>query len=352
MAPLECPRKDCKWTTGANPESVWSELLRVHGDEHRESFQSTTNNQPNKAEKMKQPSISTGCTAEEWAFFLTEWADYKQLTKPSEEDTSRILLQCCDTELRRNLHRYHGNLGTKKEDVVLTAIKQHAVQVENIVNSRVDLLHMKQDRDEPVRSFVARLKGQANICNYVLQLTCPCKCGHQFEAYYTDHQVRDVLASGLADTDIRSDVLSDINQETSLDKLVLLIETKEVGKKSASRFSETHKTSAVRSTYRRERNPAPNTHGKHKYTSHKNQYCSWCGNQGHGNFRDFEIRRKVCPAFNHTCKFCSKKGHYEKVCRERQAIHPHQPSTSAVNTEPHEASCEGEDQAGAIQQWE
>ena len=114
MAPLKCPRKDCKWTTGEHPESVWSELLRVHGDEHRESFHAITSNQSNEAEKMKQPSISTGCTAEEWAFFLTEWSDYKQLTKPSEEDTSRILLQCCDTELRRNLHRYHGNLGTKK----------------------------------------------------------------------------------------------------------------------------------------------------------------------------------------------------------------------------------------------
>lgn len=47
------------------------------------------------------------------------------------------------------------------------------------------------------------------------------------------------MTSGLADTEIRIDVLSDIHQEMPLDKMVQLVETKEAGKKSASRLMDT-----------------------------------------------------------------------------------------------------------------
>ena len=163
MAPLKCPRVNCTWTTQDAPPEVWNELLRGHNDEHREAFKDVANNQTNKGERMKQPTINSVCTPEEWSFFLCEWSDFKELSKLTEQDIPRILLQCCDTELRRNLHRYYGNLGIKKEDVVLAAIKQHAVQVENIAVSRDALLQMKQDRDQPVRGFMAEVWGKAKV---------------------------------------------------------------------------------------------------------------------------------------------------------------------------------------------
>ena len=164
-----------------------------------------------------------------------------------------------------------------------------------------------------------------------------------------------MLISGLADNEIRSDSLSIVHQEKNLDKLITLIETKEIGKKSALRLNDTHRTSAVRSSYKREMNQATrnqnqNTNVKFKNTNQKNPSCNWCGNHGHGNFRDFEIRWKVCPSFNHICKTCNKKGHYETKCRDKQEKHHRQPNTSAVNTDSYDASFETEDQVGAIQQ--
>ena len=58
--------------------------------------------------------------------------------------------------------------------------------------ARVTLNNMRQDRDEPVRAFAARLRGQAGVCKF----THPCTgCGG--ETNYTDAIIRDVLCRGI-----------------------------------------------------------------------------------------------------------------------------------------------------------
>ena len=47
--------------------------------------------------------------------------------------------------------------------------------------------------------------------------------------------------------------------------------------------------------------------------------CGYCDNTGHGKSASLGIRRKVCPAFNVTCKECGRKGHYDHVCRNKRA---------------------------------
>ena len=37
---------------------------------------------------------------------------------------------------------------------------------------RTELLHMSQDRDEPFRSFAARVRGKAETCTYSTTCTC------------------------------------------------------------------------------------------------------------------------------------------------------------------------------------
>ncbi len=50
---------------------------------------------------------------------------------------------------------------------MLTAIKALAVREENPKVARVALSRMVQDRGEPIRSFAARLRGQAEVCRFV-----------------------------------------------------------------------------------------------------------------------------------------------------------------------------------------
>ena len=66
----------------------------------------------------------------------------------------------------------------------------------------MNLLLSKQDREEPICAFYARLKGLASMCNYVVKG----KCAHESDVTlnYSDSMIRDVLITSLADEDITS----------------------------------------------------------------------------------------------------------------------------------------------------
>ena len=108
--------------------------------------------------------------------------------------------------------------------------------------------------------------------------------------------VKDVLVSGLADNQIQRELFANANQQMSLDEMVNLIESKEVGNRSVSQVSNTVKNYAVRSTYKRDISKTIKNHnqtirGENTSTKSKTWPCNWCGKQGHGNYRDQEIRR-------------------------------------------------------------
>ena len=73
-------------------------------------------------------------------------------------------------------------------DYILAAIRKLAVREENTMVARVTLHYMRQDRDESVKNFGARLRGQADICKFVID--CP-NCDAKVN--YADAIMRDVL---------------------------------------------------------------------------------------------------------------------------------------------------------------
>lgn len=85
--------------------------------------------------------------------------------------------------------------------------------------ARATLQNMRRDRDEQVRNFTAKHRGQAGVCKFVI--TCP-NCYH--EVNYTDTIVRDVLARGIADPDIQLDLLGDKNQNMTLEEVTQFVE--------------------------------------------------------------------------------------------------------------------------------
>lgn len=58
---------------------------------------------------------------------------------------------------------------TKKN--VLVAMKALAVQAENTMIARVALSNMRQGHEEPIQSFHAGIKGQADTCKYEMKCT-------------------------------------------------------------------------------------------------------------------------------------------------------------------------------------
>ena len=330
MPAIPCPWDECDFETGDYGEAIAAEILKFHGYTH---------NKPNQSEKeiiikVEKPIITLGCTAEKWTFFTSRWQNFKKINRLKEANHSAHLIECCDNDLLLTLHRTHGdNLQTKTEVEVLAAIKKIAVRPEQEIVARVRLLDMKQDRDEPVRNFVARLQGQANTCDFFVTHTCECDITK--EVSYTDVMVRDVLAKSIADTDIQIELLGVTNTKMSLEETISFIEAKEMGKASATQLSDAHSASAVRSTYKRNTRKEFNPVNQQSASQHQDnlpQYttCGWCGQKGHGNKIKGTMRKGICPAYGKLCSKCNKLNHAESVCRGKTSKHAH---TSALVTD-------------------
>ena len=97
--------------------------------------------------------------------------------------------------------------------------------------ARVKLQQMRQDRDEPVRAFADRLRGQAGVCSFSIKCLSD-TCGSSVD--YSDIMIRDALIRGLDDEEIRLDILGESRQDLSLEDTLSYVEAKESGKRSAS----------------------------------------------------------------------------------------------------------------------
>ena len=166
---------------------------------------------------------------------------------------------------------------------VLSAIKMLAVHKENTMVARTALYTMRQDCDETIRSFSARIKGQAGVCKYIMK--CP-SCSTNVN--YTDTILRDVLSRGIADHEIQLDVLGDQNQDMTLEEVRKFMEAKESGKLSASRLLDLQDAAAASSTYRREK--------QQEVQDRMTELCSYCGKECQGRSAPPHVRRKKYPA--------------------------------------------------------
>lgn len=191
MPVVGCPFPDCQYETPDYGDAIVAALITAHSSSHAIPHQSSTIS--SKVEKVKRPSISASGTSEEWSYFLTRWKEYVHATKIIGQEEVIQLLECCEESLRKDLTQSAGgSLLNNPVNEVLSAIKTLAVREENIMVARVTLHNMKQDRDETVRSFGARLRGQAGICKFIIE--CPsCQC----DINYTEPILRDVLTRGI-----------------------------------------------------------------------------------------------------------------------------------------------------------
>lgn len=194
-----------------------------------------------KVEKAKRPTVYSAGSREDWTYFLSRWKDYVQVTKVSGKELVIQLLQCCDETLRRHLTRLTGgSLVDKTEQDVHKAMRTLVVREENVMVARVVLHGMTQGCNETVRSFGARLWGQASVCKFTMQ--CP---GCNIYVNYTEAILRDVLTRGLCDPDIQLELLGDKNQDITFEQSFKFVEAK---KRSASDLLDSQGTEATSSS--------------------------------------------------------------------------------------------------------
>ena len=104
----------------------------------------------------------------------------------------------------------------------MTAMKSLAVVAVATGVTCAELVQLRQERDESFRSFAARVRGKAETC---AAYTAKCTCDRQVD--FTDIIIRDVLLAGIADMDIRREVLGTSNVlEQSVNDVVVALEQK------------------------------------------------------------------------------------------------------------------------------
>ena len=311
MPVVQCPVPTCDYETADLDAVIVAALLTTHATVHNAAPPSATQSY-HKVEKVRRPTISSAGTSEEWTYFIARWNEYVEATNIKDKELVIQLLECCDDTLRRDLTRSAaGSLTDKSQNEVLAAIRTLAVREENTMVARVTLNNMTQDRDETVRSFGARLRGQAGVCKFIIQ--CP---GCDRDVNYTDAILRDVLTRGLSDPEIQLDLLGHRSQDMTLEQVFQFVEAKESGKRSASKLFDSQGAEAASSSYRRNKNTARLASKK---VEKPESVCSYCGKKGHGTRAPLHVRKKECPAFGQTCHSCNKMNHFEAMCRGQKA---------------------------------
>ena len=339
MPKVKCPYQNCDYETDDVSDAIVVSLLNIHAKSHAAPDAPRQATTAAKVEKVRCPTVTSAGTSEEWAYFITRWKEYATATKVTGNDRVIQLLECCDEPLQKDLTRAAGgSLTEKSEDQVLAAMKTVAVREENAMVARVALHDMRQERDETVRSFGARIRGQAGVCKFSVE--CP-QC--HTKVNYTDSILRDVLSRGLADHEIQLDLLGDANQDMTLEEVFQFVESKEAGKRSALRLHESQGAQAASSSYKQSKRPPTK-----ERQQNSPELCNYCGQQGHGVKAPPRIRRDQCQAYNHTCKHCGRLHHFEQLCRSKDNHKPKQQRRSQPSYRPgsprdHPASdeCEG-----------
>ena len=160
MAELRFPFEGCPYVLPKIDPALAAVYLSAHLNEHKADRADAP--QPTaRVERVKRPTIASAGNSEEWTYFLSRWGDYVRATKVGGPDMVLQLLECCDEQLRRDLTRNTGGtLADRPEEAVIKAIRNLAVREENLCIARSALHEMRQDREELVRAFGARLRGQ------------------------------------------------------------------------------------------------------------------------------------------------------------------------------------------------
>ena len=347
--PVLCSAPGCNHSFGSATGNALTSLIDLHGRTAHPPIVAAPPPIAGKPEKVKRPVIKAQGTTEDWTIFLIHWDEYKGATKITGANIVYQLLETCDEKLRTDLTRCYGSLAGETEHNLLNFIKTLAIRPENVMVARVKLQSYHQEREESVRSFVARLRGQAGVCNFSKSKRC--QCAENVTVDYSDDMVRDALIRGLEDEDIRLHILGQANQDMTLEETLQLAEAQECGRRSAGRLlqsSDSQNTANAASAYRRQNNtrqqqrnnrPAQSQQLQQKQQQRNDQRnnqpstnspaCSHCGQIGHGSGRNYRSRLKNCPAFNHQCTKCNMLHHFESSCLASQRTNQQLPASAA-----------------------
>ena len=166
MPRYKCPYPECTYETDEAEGQLAATLLSIHsaGAHNHTQVGGGATNATSQSQNRESPTPNSVRSGLERGMVVLRnpMGGLRGSPENYRERQSNTVLECCDEPLRKDLTRNAGgSLTNKSVEEVMAAIKRLAVREENTMVARVQLHNMHQDRDETIRSFGARLRGQA-----------------------------------------------------------------------------------------------------------------------------------------------------------------------------------------------
>lgn len=231
MSQIPCQFPDCAYVAEHASEAVAIAMFSSHIVVHQQpAIINTATKQ--KVPPIDRPEIKQDVDDEDWATFIAEWTRFKRCTDIPEHSVCDQLFQCCERSLGRLLIKESPDIIAAGEEALLHAMKRMAVIRIATSVRRANLLASKQDHGESFREFYANVKAAASTCDFNVRCPNEC-CAENPKIDYTLMVVKDILVAGVADSEIRKDVLGWSELDAKTDKeLVTFVEEKEIAKKA------------------------------------------------------------------------------------------------------------------------
>ena len=236
----------------------------------------------------------------------TQWECYCNLSGLAEQAAEKQV-EAFNLCLSRETLAIVQNLGltnAEKKDIaaIIQALQRY---VDGQMNETVERRNFRRRMQQPGESFddfLISLRELAKTCRF-----CSESC--------TEKSIRDQVIEGISDGDTVEDLLQE--NELTLATTIAKCRSREAAKKHRSDITlpEAELVAALRRPQQPTQHNMPAT-------------CPGCGSAVHRG------GRRQCPAFNQTCLYCHKIGHFARVCRRKPTRIPnhginHEPMQSA-----------------------
>ena len=238
-------------------------------------------------------------TPDEWPRWLRRFQRYSiasGLTSGDEEMQVNTLMYCMGDKADDILRSFQlSPEDEKKYDVVRGKFDDYFVARRNVIYERAKFNSRRQEQGEPVEAFVTALYSLAEHCGY---------------GTLHDEMIRDRIVVGIQDQKLSEKLQLDAS--LTLEKAVAMVRQAEAVRRQQSVIRGDTKNNQDQTD-----SPVQAIHGtpQQRPSTTPQQACPWCG-------KSPAHERRRCPARGVTCHRCSKKGHFQKVCRAPARARP------------------------------
>ena len=268
-----------------------------------------------------QPTEDQSGTYQQWISWRDNLAMYFAALRMTDDGQKyATLLYCGGKELTRIHKTLEGSrVLTVVDNSTNPATTTHFTEYDasiNVLNNyfapkRNDTFERHKFRstnqmdDESTLAYITRLRELASTCS--------------FDTYSTEAAIVDQVVEKCKSKEIRKRFLT--TTDLTLEKVTVIAQTEEIAQAQATALeanngnqTENHKSTEDSTWFTTDRKPKT-------VMSKRRQTCYGCGSNNHIH------NSNNCPAKGKRCNFCGFTGHFEKVCRKKQA------GTSTNNTQ-------------------